>query len=130
MNTKFIYELDILCNDISDIIYAYDKSDNYPNFIEQHKQYNISGYQKKKLFDKCKYIRNKYNHLFKKIDYNISKKLLYKNILDNMLSVLNNIYDLYFLSDINNITLEYPTQNKNLVQKKIIKLIKNNIFNL
>ena len=130
MNIKFINELDLLCNDIHDIIYAYDKSDNFPNFIEQYKEYNISGYQKKKLFDNCKYIRNKYNHLFQKINNNISKKLLYKNILDNILIVLNNIYDLYFVSDINNVTLEYKNQNKKLAQKRIIKLIKNNIFNL
>lgn len=129
MNTRFTKELDNLNNDVYDIIYAYDKSDNLPNFIEEHKELNISPYRINKLFQRCDYIRNKYNILFQKFDSNISKKELYTTILENMLIMLNNIYDLYFVSDINNVEVEYVNQDKKLAQKRIIRLIKKNIFN-
>lgn len=129
MNTRFTKELDNLNNDVYDIIYAYDKSDNLPNFIEEHKELNISPYRINRLFQRCEYIRNKYNSLFQKFDSNTSKKELYTTILENMLIMLNNIYDLYFVSDINNVEVEYANQDKKLAQKRIIRLIKKNIFN-
>ena len=129
MNTRFTKELDNLNNDVYDIIYAYDKSDNLPNFIEEHKELNISPYRINRLFKRCDYIRNKYSNLFQKFDSNISKKELYTTILENMLIMLNNIYDLYFVSDINNVEVEYENQDKKLAQKRIIRLIKKNIFN-
>jgi len=129
MNTRFTKELDNLNNDVYDIIYAYDKSDNLPNFIEEHKELNISPYRINRLFKRCDYIRNKYSNLFQKFDSNISKKELYTTILENMLIMLNNIYDLYFVSDINNVEVEYVNQDKKLAQKRIIRLIKKNIFN-
>ena len=129
MDSRFTKELDDLNSDVYDIIYAYDKSDNFPNFIEQHKELNISPYRVKSLFMRCKYIRSKYNNLFKKIDNNTSKNELYLNILKNMLIMLNNIYDLYFVSDINNVEVEYANQNKKLAQRNLIRLIKRNMFN-
>ena len=129
MNTRFTKELDNLNNDVYDIIYAYDKSDNLPNFIEQHKELNIPLFRIKRLFQRCEYIKNKYSSLFQKFDSNTSKKELYTTILENMLIMLNNIYDLYFVSDINNVEVEYENQDKKLAQKRIIRLIKKNIFN-
>ena len=46
-----------------------------------------------------------------------------------MLVILNNIYDLYFVSDINNVEVEYVNQDKKQAQRRIIRLIKKNIFN-
>ena len=129
MNTRFTKEMDDLNSDVYDIIYAYDKSDNLPNFIEQHKELNISPYRINRLFKRCEYIRNKYSDLFLKFDSNILKKELYTTILENMLVILNNIYDLYFVSDINNVEVEYVNQDRKLAQRRIIRLIKKNIFN-
>ena len=129
MNTRFTKELDNLNNDVYDIIYAYDKSDNLPNFIEQHKELNVPLFRIKRLFQRCEYIRNKYSNLFQKFHSNTSKKELYTTILENMLIMLNNICDLYFVSDINNVEVEYENQDKKLAQKRIIRLIKKNIFN-
>jgi hypothetical protein len=129
MNTRFTKELDNLNDDAYDIIYAYDKSDNLPNFIEEHKELNISPYKIRRLFKRCEYIRNKYSDLFLKFNNNISKKELYTTILENMLVILNNIYDLYFVSDINNVEIEYVNQDRKQAQRRIIRLIKKNIFN-
>lgn len=129
MDSRFTKELDDLNSDIYDIIYAYDKSDNFPNFIEQHKELNIPLYRVKRLFQRCRYIRNKYSNLFVKFDINISKKELYTILLENMLIIFNNIYDLYFVSDINNVEVEYANQNKKLAQRNVIRLIKKNMFN-
>lgn len=129
MNMRFTKELDDLNDDVYDIIYAYNKSDNLPNFIEEHKELNISPYKIRRLFKRCEYIRKKYSDLFLKFDNNISKKELYKAILENMLVILNNIYDLYFVSDINNVEVEYVNQDKKQAQRRIIRLIKKNIFN-
>ena len=116
MDSRFTNELDDLNNDVYDIIYAYDKSDNLPNFIEQHKELNIPLFRIKRLFQKCRYIRNKYSNLFVKFDINISKKELYTILLENMLIIFNNIYDLYFVSDINNVEVRILTvfSKKNL----------------
>ena len=130
MNNIFVKELDTLAEDINDIMYALNKSDNLPNFIDQHKNDNLTAYRIKRMFEKCKYVRNKYSNLFKKIDNNTSKKELYTKILDNMLLMLDSIYDLHFVSDINNVELEYENQNKKTAQKKIIRIIKRNMFNI
>ena len=81
------------------------------------------------MFEKCKYVRSKYSNLFKIIDNNISKKELYITLLDNMLAMVNSIYDLHFVSDINNVEVEYENQNKKIAQKRIIRIIKKNMFN-
>jgi hypothetical protein len=129
MDSRFTKELDDLNSDVYDIIYAHDKSDNFPNFIEQHKELNIPLYRVKRLFQRCRYIRSKYSNLFVKFNNNISKNDLYITILENMLVMLNNIYDLYFISDINNVEVEYVNQNKKIAQRNLIRLIKKNMFN-
>ena len=129
MDNIFLKELDLLIEDINDIMYALNKSNNLPNFIEQHKNDNLTPYRIKRMFEKCKYVRNKYSNLFIKIDNNILKKELYTTLLDNMLLMLDSIYDLHFVSDINNVEIEYENQSKKAAQKKIIRIIKKNIFN-
>ena len=128
MDNRFTKELDDLAIDIDNIIYALDKSDNLPNFIDQHKNSNLTAYRIKRMFEKCKYVRSKYSNLFKIIDNNISKKELYITLLDNMLAMVNSIYDLHFVSDINNVEVEYENQNKKIAQKRIIRIIKKNMF--
>tara|TARA_B110000902_G_scaffold262551_1_gene339654 strand:+ start:1737 stop:2153 length:417 start_codon:yes stop_codon:yes gene_type:complete len=124
MNTRFVKELDTLAQDIHNIMYAINKSDNLPNFIEQHKNNNLCAYTVKRLFEKCKYVRNKYYYLFKKINNNNSNIELYTILLENMLVVLDNIYDLHSVSDITNVGIEYENQDKKNAQKKIIRIIK------
>ena len=128
MSIIFEQTLDKINTDIYDILYAYNKSDNLPNFIEEHKNLNITPYRIKKLFNRCKNIRKKYSNLFKK--FNTCNMEIYNDILENMLHMINNIYDLHYISDIRNVEIEYVNQNKKILQKKLIQLIKNNIFNL
>lgn len=128
MDNLFTKQLDELTCDLNNIMYAINKSDNLPNFIEQHKDSDLTAYQIKRMFEKCKYVRNKYSSLFDKIDNNHSKKDIYILLMDNMLLLLDNIYDLYFVSDINNVHQEYQNQNKKSAQKNIIRLIKKNMF--
>jgi len=128
MDNLFTKQLDDLTCDLNNIMYAINKSDNLPNFIDQHKDSDLTAYQIKRMFEKCKYVRDKYSSLFDKIDNNDSKKNIYILLMDNMLLLLDNIYDLYFVSDINNVHQEYQNQNKKSAQKNIIRLIKNNMF--
>ena len=128
MDNLFTRQLDDLTCDLNNIMYAINKSDNLPNFIDQHKDSDLTAYQIKRMFEKCKYVRNKYSSLFDKIDNNHSKKDIYILLMDNMLLLLDNIYDLYFVSDINNVHQEYPNQNKKSAQRNIIRLIKKNMF--